>query len=74
MSVPQPGFGHCTGTGTVPPAPADVPGAQSYQSDPLPNLIASNSRAYAEIQRYIISVLRQRPVIPYCKYSFKLPK
>lgn len=41
---------------------------------PLPNLIASSSRAYAEIQRYIISVLRQRPVIPYCKYSFKLPK
>lgn len=27
-SLPQPGFGHCTGTGTVPPAPADVPGAQ----------------------------------------------
>lgn len=46
----------------------------SYQSDPLPNLIASSFRAHAEIQRYIIHMLRQRPVIPYCEYSFKLPK
>lgn len=43
-------------------------------SDPLPSLIASGFRAQAEIQRYIIHMLRQRLVTPYCKYSFKLPK
>lgn len=37
--------------GTVPPAPADVPGAHSYQSDPVPSLIAASFRAHAEIQR-----------------------